>query len=209
LGNLWQDPRAALKAWRNKMLTTIQPEAEQTEQRMSLSDLSRTPEFNQLSLKMEKFVAIYLQSLISTGTADVLAAVKGARYNCKSDQNARILGFQLLANPKIVLVLNRFFGVTPTEAFRKQVQKAISNKKLSVAQVRALELYSNINGFEKTAVGVVSKAVSDKNHGHEDEPATVTAQRFSVGDICVQDGQRFRITSVDLNGAALTAEPTL
>jgi hypothetical protein len=158
----------------------VQPE---TEQRMSFYDLVCTPEFKQLSPKMGQFVLTYLQSVLD-GEADALAAVKAASYNCKSDENGRILGFQLLASPKIILVMNRFFGVSPTEAFLKQVRKAISNKKLTIAQVRALELYSNINGFEKTAVGIVSKAVSDETHrkvsAKSEKEATVPADAISI-----------------------------
>jgi hypothetical protein len=205
--------RTFLKAWRNKMVTTIQSEAEQTEQRMSLYDLARTREFDSLSLKMQKFVLIYLRSLTPTGAADPLAAVK-ASYNCKSDQTARVLGFQLLGNPKIVLTLNRFFGVSPDAAFLAQVQKAIFNRKLTTAQINALELYSRIHGVEKTAVGLAASRASAKNHGHastKDEPetATVTAPQFKVGDFCMQGETKFRITSVDSNGKPLAAEEVL
>jgi hypothetical protein len=169
------------------MATAIQPEAEQTEQRMSLYDLARTKEFDSLTLKMQKFLVIYLRSLTPTGVADPLASVK-AVYNCKSDQNARILGFQLLANPKIILVLNRFFGVSPDDAFLAQLQKSIFNKKLTTAQVDALKLYSAIHGIEKTAVGISVNKLSAKNHGHKNEPevsATTTARQVPADAVAV------------------------
>jgi hypothetical protein len=178
---------------------------------MSLYDLVRTKEFDSLSLKMQKFVVIYLRSLTPSGAADPLSAVKAA-YNCKSDQNARILGFQLLAKPKIILTLNRFFGVSPDDAFRAQGQKSIFNSKLTTAQVDALKLYSAIHGIEKTAIGVAASKAQARNHGHEvQEPKapTVTTQRFSVGDFCMQDGHKFCVTSVNASGKPLTAEEVL
>jgi hypothetical protein len=199
------DPTAVLME--NEMATTaVQTEVERAP-RMSAFELSRTQEFSHLSAKMGRFVLAYVQTLLDSDTADPLAAVKYA-YNCKNDESARTFGFQLLSNIKIVLTLNRFFGVSPSEAFLKQIEKAIYNPNLSVAAVDALKMHCDANGIQRSGVGIVSKVASDKNHGHkatEPKPATATAQRFSVGDFCYQDGKKFRITSVDTTGHPLTA----
>jgi hypothetical protein len=190
------------------MATAIQTKTERAP-RMDVYKLSQTQEFSHLSPKMARFVMAYVKTLTDTDTVDPLAAVKYA-YNTKNDESARTLGYELLANPKVILVLNLFFGVTPSEAFLKQVERAIYNPNLSVAQIDALKLYCDAHGIQRSGLGIAANKAHAANHGHEvAEPATGTAQHFKVGDICVQDGQRFRITSVDPNGAALTAEPTL
>src|SRR5580692_4129934 len=120
--------------------------ATETESRLSAHALALTPEFSHLSSKMGAFVLAYVQALIDTGAADPLAAVK-ASYDCGSDESARTLGYELLANPKVILTLNRFFGVSPDEAFLKMVERAIYNPNISVAQIEALKLYSAIHGI--------------------------------------------------------------
>jgi hypothetical protein len=75
------------------------------------------------------------------------------------------------------------------------VQKAIFNKKLTTAQISALELYSRIHEIEKTAVGVAVSRASAKNHGHKAEPevsATTTARQVPADAVAVwknRDGE--------------------
>jgi hypothetical protein len=169
-----------------KMVTALQTETERAP-RMSGFELSRTQEFSHLSAKMGRFVLAYVQGLIDTDTADPVAAVKFA-YNTKNDESARTFGFQLLSNIKVILTLNRFFGVTPNEAFLKQVERAIYNPNISVAQVDALRLYSAIHGIEKTAVGVAANKAAAKNHGHKAEPevsAATTSRRVPADAVSV------------------------
>jgi hypothetical protein len=199
------------------MGTAVQTEIDRAP-RMSAYALAQTQEFSHLSPKMARFVLAYVQTLIDTDTADPLAAVKAA-YSCGSEESARTLGYELLANPKVILVLNIFFGVTPSEAFLKQVERAIYNPNLRVAQIDALKLYCDAHGIARSGVGVVASKAQAKNHGHAStkdasEPATVNdtndstaPTRFAVGDFCYQNGKKFRITSVDTTGHPLTADP--
>jgi hypothetical protein len=197
--------------------TAIAVQSESTRApRMTIFDLSRTPEFSHLSVKMAKFVLAYVQTVID-GAADPCAAVKYA-YNTKNDESARTLGYGLLGNIKVILVLNRFFGVTPSEAFVKQVEHAMYEKDISVARVDVLKMYCDAYGLERTGVGVVASKARAKNHGHsstKDASKSATANdtndsaaptRFKVGDFCYQDGHKFRVTEIDTDGHPTNAD---
>jgi hypothetical protein len=168
---------------------------------MNAYDLSRTSAFHRLSPKQAVWVLTYVQGYLDTGIFDPLAATK-ASYDCANEESARTFGYQLISHPKILIAMNRFFGDSPEQSFLNQVEQACFNKKLSVAQVDALKLYGELRGW----TGRRNRAVE------EDEPVldggTAEASpkpRFKVGDICLQDGQKFRVTSLSPDGEPLTA----
>jgi hypothetical protein len=185
------------------------------EPRMNAMDLAQTVEFRHLSPKMAKWILTYVQRFLEAGVLDPIAATK-ASYVCKTDESTRTLGCQLLANPKIILVLNRFFGTTPEQAFLKQVQNAIYNRKLTIAQIRALELQCQVlglaNGFPRSRDINLSELDSQPKHrrGRPRKDASTEAEapttRFKVGDLCTQAGKKYRVTSIDAKGHPLTAE---
>ncbi len=123
------------------MATPTKPEA-----RMTIEEFARTIEAAPLTPKMRKFVLAYVRGFIDAGKFDALAAAKVA-YVCKSDQTARCIGYQLLANPKIVLAVNQFFGLSQKEGFLRRLERAIYDKDITIAQVRALELTAQANGW--------------------------------------------------------------
>lgn len=163
------------------------PATQSEAQRMSLDELTHTVEFAHLSPKMATFVRTYVQTFLDTGTFDPLLATKTG-YDCKSDLSARTFGYQLLSNAKIILCLNRFFGSSPEEAFLRQVEKAIYSRKLTIAQVRALELQCKLNGWENGIPRSRDLHMTGPETDDEPQPKaeTSSAQKFHVGQLVTQ-----------------------
>lgn len=114
--------------------------------RMSVEELRLTPEFQRLTQKQQLFVATYCGAGLLDGTYDPIIATRTA-YQCKSMEVARVMSYPLMQNIRIVAVLNRHFNSEPIEDFLVQVDRAIQNKKLTVAQLQALKMKGDILGF--------------------------------------------------------------
>jgi hypothetical protein len=117
--------------------------------RMPLIELEKTQEYQRLTPKQQLFVATYCEGGLATGVYDPIAATRTA-YECKSVEVARIMSYSLMQNIRIVAVLNRHFGTEPIEAFVVMLDRAIYNKKLTVAQVQALRLKADILGYRNS-----------------------------------------------------------
>ena len=185
------------------MPTTNQAVQPEINQRMNAYELSQTVEFGHLSPKMATWVRTYVQSFLETGSFDPLAATKAA-YTCHSDESARTFGYQLMAHPKIILALNRFFGATPEESFLKQVEKAIYSRRLTIAQVRALELMCRAkgwaNGIPRAKDINLSRPEADEPEGTSEEASVAGAvQTFPIGAVLVQDNKRYRVVAEEIS----------
>jgi hypothetical protein len=99
-------------------MTATQAIRFEIEPSLNLYELSGTVEFNHLSQKQGLWVLQYVQGFLDSGTFNSLKATQ-AVYECKNEETARILGYQLKANSKINAVLNRFFGDSPEQSFLK------------------------------------------------------------------------------------------
>lgn len=109
-------------------------------ERMPFVELYKTEEFQRLTKKQQAFIKAYCVDY------DAVRAVRAA-YACKSDEVARIMSYPLLMNINIISVLNRHFGTDPIEDFLKTLDRAIRNKHLTIAQIAALKLYSDVKGW--------------------------------------------------------------
>jgi hypothetical protein len=114
--------------------------------RMSVDELRETPEFQRLTQKQRLFVATYCGGGLLDGNYDSVLAAHTA-YACKSAEVARIMSYSLMQNIRIVAALNRHFGTTPTEEFLVQLDRAIRNKHLSIANLQALRMKCEILGL--------------------------------------------------------------
>jgi hypothetical protein len=116
--------------------------------RMELDELRLTPEFLKLTEKQRLFVETYCAPTESgERNYDAVQATRTA-YKCKTPEIARILSYALLQNIRIVTVLNRHFNRTPTEEFLINLDRAIHNKHLTIAQVQALKMQCDFLGQE-------------------------------------------------------------
>jgi len=136
--------------------------------RMPLEELQNTPEYQKLTQKQRLFVATYCEGGRVSGTYDPVWATNTA-YACKNLEVARIMSYALMANIRIIAVLNRHFNTAPIEEFLLQLDRAIRNKKLTVAQIQALRLKCEILGF--------ANRLPDVNHVGVIPPDVVEAER--------------------------------
>jgi hypothetical protein len=123
--------------------------------RLTLDQIKDTQEYSILTGKQQLFVETYCQSGIDTGTYDPILAAMTA-YVCKSQENARVMSYALMANIRIVAALNRHFNREPIEEFLVQIDRAIRNKKLTVAQMQALKLKADVCGFSARLPGTAN-----------------------------------------------------
>jgi hypothetical protein len=115
--------------------------------RMPMKELAQTPDYQRLTNKQKLFVMTYVQAGIDCGEYDEIGACLTA-YKCKSREIARIMSYALMANIRIIAVLNLHFGATPTEQFLEEIDRAIRNKKLTQAQLGALQLKCRVLGIK-------------------------------------------------------------
>lgn len=123
------------------------------QKRLSLVELEQTPEYQQLTPKQRLFVATYCEGGIRTGIYEPIHATQIA-YKCKNAECARVMSYALMGNIRIIAALNRHFNATPIEQFIVEVDRAIRNKHLTVAQLNALRLKADLLGFSARLPGV-------------------------------------------------------
>ena len=114
--------------------------------RLTLEQVRTTQEYSVLTGKQQCFIDTYVKSGLDTGTYDPVISAFTA-YTCKSMENARVMSYALMSNIRIVAVLNRHFNKEPLEEFIEQINRAIRNKKLTVAQMQALKLKGDVLGY--------------------------------------------------------------
>jgi hypothetical protein len=127
--------------------------------RLTLLQIKDTQEYSVLTGKQQLFVETYCKTGIDTGTYDPVFATMQA-YACKTREVARIMSYSLMANIRIVAVLNRHFNRTPIEEFLTLLDHAIRNKKLTVAQFQALKLKGDILGYTTRLPGTNNMPLS-------------------------------------------------
>ena len=152
--------------------------------KLTLDELKELPEYQRLTQKQQLFVATYCEGGLANGCYNAPQATLTA-YQCKSLEVARIMSYSLLANIRIVSVLNRHFNATPTEEFLLMLDRAIRNKNLTIAQLSALQLKCKILGLETkipdfsnnskdTAFqGAIATVVAESKKGKVKAPAGV------------------------------------
>lgn len=116
--------------------------------RLTLEQLRETDEFKNLTEKQRFFVETYVAGGLDNGHYDPITATRNAYPACKNEEVARVMSYSLLQTPKIVAVLNMHFARTPNEAFLVTLDRAIRNKRLSIAQFKAMELKARLMGFK-------------------------------------------------------------
>ena len=121
--------------------------------RMPLEELQLTEEYQKLTPKQQLWVSTYVGGGICDGRYDPISATRTA-YETKTPEIARVMSYSMMANIRIVAVLNRHFGTSPIEEFLVQLERAIRNKTLTQAQIWALKLKSDILGYGSRLPGV-------------------------------------------------------
>jgi hypothetical protein len=101
--------------------------------RIPLAELEARAEWQILTPKQQAFLRAYVQSGVTTGTYDALAAVRTAYPTV--DKNAKIFSSEILANPKIDRILCLHFGWTEHD---KQAKANAQHRKSIKQLLRAI-----------------------------------------------------------------------
>jgi hypothetical protein len=143
---------------------------------ISLDELKQRRPFLDLTARQQ----LLIENFILSG-GDKIFSVKSA-YDTSTDEVARVMSYTRFADASVVEVLNLFFGVTPREALQQLVDRAVRRNqrgnKLTVAEVRALELKCELAGFTDDKL--------QKLNGYVPKPNPT----FQIGDEDNQDGIR-------------------
>lgn len=133
--------------------------------KMPLEELEHTQEYQRLTRKQKLFVSTYVAGGLADGHYDEVQATYTA-YPCKSWDVARVMSYGLMSNVRIIMVLSRHFNEEPIQVFLDSLDRAILNKKVTVAQAQLLRLKSDVLGFanrppiEDHLTSAISKAVA-------------------------------------------------
>lgn len=147
--------------------------------KITLDQLRREQCFLALTDKQKLCVEVYLEC------GDKLKAVQ-ASYACRSKQSAKVLTYSVFQNPRVVSALAVANGEDAgLVAFKANLERAVLNPKLTIAQAQALKLYAQLHGYLKAPAP---------------EPSTVSVVGFTSEDV-VDAGPY-----VDLPDAALPAQ---
>lgn len=135
------------------------------QKRISVDDLKQTPEFQRLTQKQRLFIIAYCDGGLFNGNYDPIAATRTA-YQCKSPEVARIMSYSLMQNIRIIAVLNIHFNTSPTEEMLVAVDRAIHNRRLTIAQIQALRLKCDLLGLATRSIpnttGVIPPGVLEE-----------------------------------------------
>jgi len=84
--------------------------AEPPRRRLTLAEIERRPEFQELRPKQKLFCLSYLRSGVDTGTFDAVFAASTAYDATSRPENFRLISYELLESPRIKKVLALYFG---------------------------------------------------------------------------------------------------
>jgi len=133
-----------------------------TKERLSLAQLRAEQCFLDLTPRQKKMIEVFVES-----DGDKVLAVTTA-YTPKSAEVARVMSYELFESPKVIACLTAYFQDDPMDVFKRAVRRAMTRKRLTVAQVTAMKLYCDLNGWG-------SKSLPN-THGHDSAEPTADSE---------------------------------
>jgi hypothetical protein len=128
---------------------------------------------------------------------DPIASTRTA-YPTATDKSVKCMSYELRKNPGILSALDFYNGKTDLEIDLDEIQKQIDAAEPgSIAATKLIALKASL----KRGVKPTSEEPETKSQATDG-----ASPKFNVGDICVQDGKKYRVTSIDVNGKPLTAD---
>lgn len=124
--------------------------------RLSIEQLREEDVFLDLTPRQKILIETYV-----TSNYDRVLAVQKA-YNPKTAEIARTMSYEVFATVRVIACLACFFQDEPLKTFQDTVRRAYRQKKLTTAQVSALELLAKVSGWGVALPGVI--------HGRKAEP---------------------------------------
>src|SRR5258708_5720615 len=139
---------------------------------MTRTEFEATPEFLSCTPKQH----VWLRTLIENGF-DYTAATEAA-YGCSNPRNARLFGYAVRRQVRIVAALQVYLGTTPREALLEEVLRGLKHTELgSVAHSRLLAQK------ERLILGGRLKSVVVEDDSDDDEPEKSIPQRIDCGSV--------------------------
>jgi hypothetical protein len=157
---------------------------------MSKDDFQKSKEYLALTSRQRTWLTALME------TNDIAQATRTA-YGTKNDAYEAMLTRKIESSPRVIAALNLFYGRSERDAFLSELDRTIQREK-GPAKVAAMQLKARLQ-FSRDSE---TPAVPTK------EPEPTEAHRFKVGERCKQNGQTYRVTSVDAEGRILDAEET-
>jgi hypothetical protein len=151
--------------------------------KMTALELTQTREFSVLSVRQGIWVLSYVQHFLDTGICDPMPPTKMA-YKCKSDETARSFGYQVQANPKIRLVLHRFFGDNSQHAIAKTDRErliATIRKQLRAAEPGSIAASRFVAQLERLLLGESDQPERAKDSQIEIDSTSAPNSRIPEG----------------------------
>ena len=135
-------------------------------------------EYLSLTSGQRKWVDIFIK------TSDANRATREA-YGATDDSYVAMFTKKIETSPRIIAALDLCFARSPRERFLRDLQNDIA-RSTGIARIEARRLFAKVAGLDGL-------------------PSAEPDRRFNVGDICIQDGKKYRVTSIDADGQPLTA----
>jgi hypothetical protein len=109
--------------------------------RMTIEELRQQECYLDLRPKQRMFI----EGWIASGGDRVFAT--SSAYDCAHAEAARSFSYEVLSSPAVIACLAAFYQDNPLAEFKDQVSRAVRNRNLTTAQIRALELMARLNGW--------------------------------------------------------------
>jgi hypothetical protein len=165
------------------MSATAQIESEATH---ACEAMRASEPWKRLTVQQRAWVTAY----VSNG-GDHLAATRTA-YRCSSEKTAQCMSYEVRKHPDIVETL--FYAKSDRERLILIVETNL--KSAAPGSVAASHFTAQLKSLLCDEPNKAEPTPENENPDH----------RFKVGDICVQNHQTYRVTSIDANGQPLTAD---
>lgn len=149
-----------------------------SKERLTIEQLRAEQCYIELTQKQKKLVETFISS-----NGDRVASVMSA-YATKSRENAQILAYQFFTSPRVVACLAAYFQDDPLESFKAEVRRAYRNKKITVAQVRAMTLHAELNGWGSASLPSLHGRDSAEPVAESESPRPVAPQDGPVPPGC-------------------------
>jgi hypothetical protein len=135
-----------------------------TKKRLTLDQLHATQCFLALTPKQKKLIEAFIETN-GDRTASVLAA-----YDVKNTRNAQVLAYQIFASPNVIACIAAYYQDDPLESFKAEVCKAYRSKRITVAQIRAMVLHADLNGWGSATLPKESLHGKDAKSSEPESP---------------------------------------
>lgn len=158
---------------------------------MTIAELAKEPEFGELTPSQRATVLAFCEN-----PNDPVAAIQ-AGYNTPSKAAAQRLMHDIFKRPKILRALRLYYGVSAKAEFIRELDAAIANPRITVAKVRAMELYAKTMGW--VPVGAGGRPPKGE--------AKAATRKFRLGEHVLLSGRECAVTKIDEDGRPVEVEP--